>query len=285
MEMRNIKRQVQGKAAMDGAGVHLVRVLGIKTTEDFDPFLMLDSFDSTNPDDYTAGFPFHPHRGIETFTYLAKGDIEHQDSMKNKGSILDGEAQWMTAGSGIMHQEMPRPSDHMLGLQLWVNLPQKDKMAKPAYNSLTREDIPEVPISGGLVRVLAGEYRDGQGNITKGFESQYVKTTAYDITLEPGQELVIPNKPGETVFIFTLVNGIEAAGEIIASKTAVLFGDGDAISLVGAPEGSRFTYYAAMPLHEPIAWGGPIVMNSNKELADAFGDLESGTFIRDEVYI
>lgn len=285
MATRGVKRLVQGKAAIDGAGVHLVRVLGIKTVEDFDPFLMMDSFDSHNPEDYTAGFPLHPHRGIETFTYLVKGDIEHQDSLENKGSILDGEAQWMTAGSGIMHQEMPKASEHMLGLQLWINLPKEHKMTKPAYNGLVSEHIPEVNVPGGLVRVLAGAFTKPDGKTVQGFESQYVKVTAYDISLDAGQEIVFPSDADETAFLFTLVKELIVAGEDIAPKTAVLLGDGDAVSAKGGPEGSRFTYYAAHPLREPVAWGGPIVMNTEAELAQAFEDLDNGTFIKDEVYI
>src|SRR5665647_67662 len=157
--LRTIRKIVTGKNTIDGAGVKLVRVIGYNDTKDFDPFLMLDAFDSTDPDDYTRGFPWHPHRGIETITYLIKGDIEHGDSLGNKGSILDGDCQWMTAGSGIIHQEMPKACERMLGVQLWLNLPAKDKMAEPKYRDIRLQDIPAVKEDAAIVRVISGEYK------------------------------------------------------------------------------------------------------------------------------
>ena len=163
MKKRSIAELVTGRKAIDGAGVHLVRVLGSPTVRNFDPFLMLDAFDSENPDDYTKGFPTHPHRGIETFTYLMRGRIDHEDSLGNAGSIVDGGCQWMTAGSGILHQEMPQPSRHMLGLQLWVNLPRDRKMVDPAYRDVTADMVPAVEEGGARVAIVAGEYKGVAG--------------------------------------------------------------------------------------------------------------------------
>ena len=162
-EIRSIRRIVTGKPATDGAGVKLVRVIGYNDTQDFDPFLMLDAFDSTNPEDYVKGFPWHPHRGIETITYLIRGDIAHGDSLGNKGRILDGECQWMTAGSGILHQEMPQPSERMLGTQLWLNLPAKDKMTEPKYNDIVGENVPTVAEEGLNIRIVSGNYKGTDG--------------------------------------------------------------------------------------------------------------------------
>ena len=158
-DIRSIRKIVTGVHSVDGAGVRLVRVIGHGDTKDFDPFLMLDAFDSVNPDEYIKGFPWHPHRGIETLTYLIQGDIEHGDSLGNKGSILDGECQWMTAGSGIIHQEMPKPCNRMLGVQLWLNLPAKDKMVSPKYHGLAKDDIPVIDEGERQIHVIAGTYK------------------------------------------------------------------------------------------------------------------------------
>lgn len=178
---RKISEQVTGFRTQDGAGVSLVRVLGNGTVKEYDPILMLDSFDSTNPDDYTAGFPMHPHRGIETISYVYRGQMTHKDSLGNEDTIGDGEVQWMTAGSGIMHEEKLPASERMLGVQLWLNLPAKDKMVPPAYHSIKNDEIQEIPVEGGKVRLLAGEY---EGN--KGYESKYLPLNYYDVHLEPG---------------------------------------------------------------------------------------------------
>src|SRR5450759_4985069 len=181
-QMREIRRIVTGANQVDGAGVKLVRVLGPAQTKEFDPFLMLDAFDSRNPADYIKGFPWHPHRGIETVTYLIAGDIEHGDSLGNKGHILDGGCQWMTAGSGIIHQEMPQPAGWMLGLQLWLNLPRKDKWTRPQYRDITAALIPKVQEESGTVGVISGAYGMAQG-ATQG---DYVKALLLDVTLKPG---------------------------------------------------------------------------------------------------
>lgn len=275
---RSIKQVVTGSDQVDGAGVRLVRVLGPRTTADFDPFLMLDAFDSRNPDDYIRGFPWHPHRGIETVTYLIAGDIEHGDSLGNQGHILDGGCQWMTAGSGIIHQEMPQACPRMLGLQLWINLPRRDKWAQPQYRDLNTAKIPLVSEDSGTVRVISGRYRDIQG-ATQG---DYVKATVLDVALQPDSDWSIPVDPQETVFIY-LVEGtglFDQGSTRLASHRAVRFEDGDRFAIQAGPTGVRFVFFAGQPLHEPIAWGGPIVMNTQEELDQAFAELESGTFVR-----
>lgn len=276
MEMRKIEKMVRGQRAIDGAGVRLVRVLGNRDVRDFDPFLMLDSFDSTNPSDYVAGFPTHPHRGIETITYLIAGKIEHEDSLGNRGVIGTGESQWMTAGSGILHQEMPMPSERMLGFQLWLNLPSGEKMCEPAYLGITQQEMPQVTEDGASVRVLSGRFGE-----MAGVTPRHIPATIYDVELAAGREITIATKADETVFIFTIEGDAVISGEAIPSKTAVLFGEGDEIAVSAPPEsGARFIFFSGKPLREPIAWGGPIVMNTREELQQAFDELDRGTFIR-----
>ena len=290
---RTVVKQVSGRPAVDGAGVRLVRVLGSPTVADFDPFLMLDAFDSKNPDDYIKGFPMHPHRGIETVTYLAHGEIEHKDSLGNKGTIVDGGCQWMTAGSGIMHQEMPQASPHMLGLQLWVNLAKKDKMARPKYRDIKPEQITHVREPGVEVRVLSGEYKEHKGAM----RADYVKVTFLDVTLEPGADWTLDTNPDDTVFAYVLY-GECSAGPVpgqspcggrgsnycaqapINAKHAVLFSPGSSLTMKGGGVPTRLVVVAGKPLHEPVAWGGPIVMNTDDELREAFFELEDGTFIK-----
>lgn len=276
MKERNITKLVQGRSAVDGAGVRLVRVLGNDTVRDFDPFLMLDSFDSTNPSDYLAGFPTHPHRGIETVTYLISGHIDHQDSLGNSGTILSGEAQWMTAGSGILHQEMPKTSQRMLGLQLWLNLSQKEKMCHPSYLSITREDIPLVKRNEAEVRVLSGAFEG-----IKGITPHHIPAVIYDISLPSGKELTLSTPSEDTAFVFLIEGEGIISGQSIPSKSAVLFSQGDSVT-VSAPAYAplRYLFFCATPLHEPVAWGGPIVMNTKAELEEAFSDLNRGTFIQ-----
>ncbi len=276
MKLREIQKMVRGQRAVDGAGVRLVRVLGNADVYDFDPFLMLDSFDSTNPSDYTAGFPWHPHRGIETITYLISGRIEHMDSLGNKGVIASGESQWMTAGSGILHQEMPQASDRMLGFQLWLNLPRKEKMAEPAYLSITPKDIPVVTSGNTTVRVLSGSYGDATGVLPR-----HIPASIFDISLPRGESLTLPTKPEENVFVFLIEGDAIVNATLISEKTAVLFGGGDSVAFSAAPERDlRIIFFSGKALHEPIAWGGPIVMNTREELDLAFDELRRGTFIK-----
>lgn len=276
MKKREIMKTVCGQKTTDGAGVRLVRVLGNRDVVDFDPFLMLDSFDSTDPSDYTAGFPTHPHRGIETITYLISGRIDHEDSLGNKGTIYAGESQWMTAGSGILHQEMPKPSDRMLGFQLWLNLPRKEKMTDPAYLSITSEMISHVTKDKADIRILSGRFEGAAGVTPK-----HIPATIYDVNLPKGEEIEIMTQPDETVFLFLIQGDAMIGGQSILSKTAVLFGMGDYIAVSAQPEADlRFIFFSAKSLHEPIAWGGPIVMNTQEELELAFDELRRGVFIK-----
>jgi redox-sensitive bicupin YhaK (pirin superfamily) len=277
--LRTIRKIVTGKNTIDGAGVKLVRVIGYNDTKDFDPFLMLDAFDSTDPDDYTRGFPWHPHRGIETITYLIKGDIEHGDSLGNKGSILDGDCQWMTAGSGIIHQEIPKACDRMLGVQLWLNLPARNKMTAPKYGDIKRENIPVINENENKVHIIAGKYNDMQG----AFNGSYVKATYLDVEVSAGSEWSFNNEKDSTLFIYIL----QGEGsfdpdrkELISEKHAILFNEGDRFLVNASNGGIRFLLLSGKPLKEPIAWGGPIVMNTKEELDLAFKELNENTFIK-----
>lgn len=275
---RAVKKVVTGSVQYDGAGVKLVRVIGNATVYDFDPFLMLDAFDSRDPEDYIKGFPWHPHRGIETVTYLIQGDIEHGDSIGNSGSILDGGCQWMTAGRGILHQEMPQPADRMLGVQLWLNLPQKDKMTHPQYRDIRGDMVPLIHVKGGEVRVISGVY-DGQEGATRG---DYVEMTFLDVKLEPGAVWELPVNTEDTVFLYLVEgNAIVGEGESILreNRSALLLTEGEEVLVEAGKEGVRFLLFAGAPLHEPIAWGGPIVMNTREELNQAFEEIRNGTFI------
>jgi len=280
-KVRMIRRTVAGSNQVDGAGVKLVRVLGPAQTKEFDPFLMLDAFDSRDPADYIRGFPWHPHRGIETITYLIAGDIEHGDSLGNKGHIRDGGCQWMTAGSGIIHQEMPQATPRMIGLQLWLNLPRKDKWAPPQYRDITAARIPRVQDKTGVVGVIAGAY----GNARGATQGDYVQSLLLDVALNPDAAWRLPVDSQSTLFIYIL-EGTGLFGDPAAqveNHRAVLFGEGDEFAVQAGPGGVRFMLFAGRPLREPIAWGGPIVMNTQKELDQAFAEIEAGTFIRETV--
>ena len=213
MAGRRFTQAVRGQHAVDGAGVHLRRVLGIRTIRDFDPFLMLDGFDSSDPADYIKGFPWHPHRGIETVTYLLKGDIEHGDSLGNKGVIGDLQCQWMTAGSGIIHQEMPRASERMLGCQLWVNLPKKDKMTQPAYRDIRQQDVAVVSEKNATVRVLSGNYKNNPGAV----KGEYVRVQYLDVDLAPDSDWSYNETPNDQTMFLYLIDGTLAADEALAN--------------------------------------------------------------------
>lgn len=278
-DIRKIKKITKGEPGVDGAGVKLVRVIGYHDTKDYDPFLMMDAFDSHNPEDYVKGFPWHPHRGIETITYLIEGEIEHQDSLGNIGSIKNGDCQWMTAGSGIIHQEMPKPSNRMLGAQIWLNLPAKYKMVPPKYGDIKHEDIPLVKEGNSTVRIIAGDYK-----ITSGaFKAEYVKATYLDVEVEANSEWHYETEVDATLYLYILKGegSFEpGSNEIITEKQAVLFGSGNKIVVQSKEKGIRFLLLSAMPLDEPIAWGGPIVMNTKDELNRAFQELDENTFIK-----
>lgn len=274
---RQVKDVVQGRAAVDGAGVHLTRVLGAGTMYEYDPFLMLDSFDSKNPDDYIAGFPMHPHRGIETLTYLVKGEMSHRDNIGNEGVIRDGEAQWMTAGSGILHEEMPVAKERILGFQLWINLPAKDKMAKPHYQQLDHTNIGEAEGENFKVRVLSGEYMGA-----KGFTPLYVQARVLDFAPNKGAEISIPVAREDNAFLFLLLGDCEINGQTYTEKSAILLEEGEEIKFTSLQDDARVIVYTAPKLEEPIAWGGPIVMNTRDELEHAFDELRAGTFIKEK---
>jgi len=287
MPERKCTQIVRGQHTIDGAGVHLRRVLGLRTVKDFDPFLMLDGFDSSNPQDYIKGFPWHPHRGIETVTYLLSGDIEHGDSLGNSGFIRDLQCQWMTAGSGIIHQEMPRAAERMLGCQLWVNLPKKHKMTQPAYRDIQQKDVLVVQEENATVRVLSGNYRNNHGAV----KGEYVKVQYLDVKLDPGALWKYNETSNDQTMFLYLIDGTLATDDELVKfeeKTcAILLAassenstDFDETVVKAGNEGARFFLIAARPLKEPVAWGGPIVMNTEEELEEAFRDLDNKTFIR-----
>lgn len=266
---------VQGYPTEDGAGVKLIRVLGNRTAAEYDPILMLDSFDSKNPKDYSAGFPMHPHRGIETISYVYRGKMEHRDSLGFSDTISDGEVQWMTAGSGILHEEMIPESERLLGVQLWLNLPAKDKMVKPEYHSI--KDIEEIPFDGGKIRLLAGSYKNH-----KGFQGKYLPIDYYDIHIEPGKNISIDIEEGRSVMLFTLEGDAKVEDMLIRKKSAVKIGSTDTLKISNTTDGKiQVLFISTVSLKEPISWGGPIVMNTREELIEAFSELENGTFLKD----
>ncbi|MGI6038724.1 MAG: pirin family protein [Clostridiales bacterium] len=275
---RKILKQVRGYRTQDGAGVNLVRVLGNKTVNEYDPILMLDSFDSTNPDDYIKGFPMHPHRGIETISYVYRGQMTHRDSLGNADTIGNGEVQWMTAGSGILHEEQLPASERLLGVQLWLNLPAKDKMVPPAYRSIKNSEIQEIEIENGMIRLLAGEYEG-----TKGYKSKYLPLDYYDIHLDAGASITLNTEQDRSIMLFTLLGDAYIADELITEKTAVKLTDGTRVSIKAADKNVQVLFVSSAYLGEPIAWGGPIVMNTREELQKAFDDLNKGTFLQSEI--
>ena len=272
---RKIKNQVTGFRTKDGAGVSLVRVLGNQTTDEYDPILMLDSFDSINPEDYIAGFPLHPHRGIETISYVYKGQMTHKDSLGNEDTIKDGEVQWMTAGSGIMHEEKLPASERMLGVQLWLNLPAKDKMVPPAYKSIKNSEIQEITLDNGKLRLLAGEY-----NGTTGYKSKYLPLDYYDIHLNPNSSIVLDTDSNRSIMLFTLLGDAYISGELVKEKTAVKLSQGNSVEIKSTDTKAQVLFVSSTRLDESIAWGGPIVMNTKEELNKAFQDLKDGTFLK-----
>lgn len=281
MKQREVTKIVQGSRQTDGAGVHLTRVIGIRDVYDFDPFLMFDAFDSINPADYIKGFPWHPHRGIETVTYLISGLFEHGDSLGNNGAIESGGCQWMTAGSGIIHQEMPQPSERMLGAQLWINLPKKDKITHPKYNDIKAEQIPTVKEDETEIKVISGLYKETKGAM----HGEFVDATYLDVKMNAESEFTLQTKDDETLFVY-LVLGEAHFGpknKLISAKNAVLFSYGEEVLIKTSENDVRMLILMGKPLKEPIAWGGPIVMNTREELNIAFEELEEGTFIKHKI--
>jgi redox-sensitive bicupin YhaK (pirin superfamily) len=266
---------------MEGAGVRLRRAFGFGVTELFDPFLLLDDFRSDNPSDYLKGFPWHPHRGIETITYMHAGTVEHGDSLGNSGVIAAGDVQWMTAGNGIIHQEMPKGDGRgsMHGFQLWANLPAKSKMMPPRYREVKSADIPAItPGAGVTVRIISGNIEGTRGPVRDVvIEPEYI-----DVELAPGASFHHPVKRGNTAIAY-VVGGdghFGGAPEFYPNATLVLFGDGDEVVAEAGKKPMRFLLVSGTPLREPVAWHGPIVMNTQEELRTAFRELEEGTFIR-----
>lgn len=272
-----IIHQEKGMRTQDGAGVRLVRVLSNRTVTAYDPLLMLDSFDSIDPSDYLAGFPMHPHRGIETITYLRQGKMTHRDSLGNEGLITDGGSQWMTAGSGIMHEEMPQASERMLGVQVWLNMPRAQKMAAPAYHDLQAADCPSLAVDGGEVVVIGGEFRG-----LKGFQGQYHPLTFLSIRLEAGGSLTLPLKAGASQTVFLLEGDARLGKVVVEEKTAVRLAEGDQLTLQSVGSPIEVLFFESQALEEPVAWGGPVVMNTQEELEEAFRQLREGTFIQDQ---
>jgi len=281
---RPVARVVPPRPVLEGAGVHLVRSIGTPELDNLDPFLLLDNFDSANPSDYKAGFPYHPHRGIETVTFVRKGEVRHRDSLGHSGSIGAGDIQWMTSGSGILHEEMPqvRP-EGISGLQLWLNLPASEKMTRPKYRDLTADHLPEIETGqGARVRVVAGE-ADG-GRLVGPVEGLSVAPKFLDVTLPPGASFREAVEAGHTAFAYVehgeLFFGPEK--KRVEGPALVVFGDGDSIEVSAGEKGGHFLLAAARPLHEPIARYGPFVMNTRSEIEETLRDLRAGRFIREE---
>lgn len=275
---RSVVKKVKGFRTEDGAGVSLVRVLSHKDIEIFDPILMLDSFDSVNPDDYTAGFPMHPHRGIETVSYVYRGRMQHRDSVGNEDSIANGEVQWMTAGSGILHEESLPASERMLGVQLWLNLPAKNKMCKPEYHSIKNSDIKEIDIDGGKLRLLAGRFCEHEG-----YKGKYLPFDYYDIHIASGSSVELDMDESNSVMIFTLLGNVSVEGEYIEEKTAAKLSNGDKLRIRAEDGKAQVLFMSSKKLEESVVWGGPIVMNTRDELLEAFDELDNGTFLKEKI--
>ena len=291
--IRKVKKVFPGKATIEGAGVHLKRAFGYHNQPLFDPFLLLDEFHSSEPRKYKNGFPWHPHRGIETITYILQGEVEHGDSLGNKGIISAGDVQWMTAGSGIIHQEMPRgdENDVLWGFQLWTNLPASHKMMKPRYREIKSAEIPEVTLYNGVkAKVICG----GVDN-TSGPVMDIVTDPEYlDVTVPSNIDFIRPVHPrytalayvlsGEAVFEHVPDNGVWK-DYLVGKGKVVLFEKGENIKVSTGAEKVRFLLMTGKPLNEPIAWYGPIVMNTEKELEIAFSEYEKGTFLKHKAKI
>ena len=276
---RPITHTSLGFRTQDGAGVQLVRVLSNQTADIFDPILMLDSFDSTDPKDYEAGFPMHPHRGIETISLLVRGAMTHRDSLGNEDTISDGEVQWMTAGSGILHEEVLPASERMLGVQLWLNLSAQNKMVSPDYHALRVNSIPRYEFEGGYLRVISGSFKDVQG-----FSPEYNPLTYYEVHLQPGASIEIEDAPDRSVMVFTLLGNAFIAGTSVEEKTAIKLGEGSYTRFeANSVDETIILYISAEKLGESIAWGGPIVMNAQEELQLAFQELQNGNFIKENL--
>lgn len=300
MSIRPVKKIIQSKPTMEGAGVHLRRAFGFGDTKEFDPFLLLDDFRNDNPEQYRAGFPWHPHRGIETITYVLAGEVDHGDSLGNKGTLGAGDVQWMTAGSGIMHQEMPRgdAQGRMHGFQLWANLPRSLKMTAPRYQDIKANDVPEIVDDDGTkVRVVTGEFWGKKGPV----EGVAADPRYLDISVPPGKRKTFKVEVDRHAFAyifagsgafasaskpFGVLTEKQVGGEEIVlreqtgNRSLIVFDRGDEVTVQAGEEGIRFLLVSGKPIEEPVAWYGPIVMNTQAELQQAVSELRSGTFIR-----
>ena len=300
MSIRPVKRIVKSSPTTEGAGVKLHRAFGFGDTGEFDPFLLLDDFRNDRPDDYRAGFPWHPHRGIETITYVLAGTVEHGDSLGNRGSLAAGDVQWMTAGRGIMHQEMPQGDERgrMHGFQLWANLPSSLKMTAPRYQDIPAPEIPDVVDDDGTrVRVICGDFWGKRGPVDGiAADPRYL-----DVSVPPGRRKTLRVETDRHAFAYVfagsgtfrdasqpfgvLTEKEGGDGEVLVrertgNRSLVLFDRGDEVTVEAADEGIRFLLVSGKPIEEPVAWYGPIVMNTNAELREAMAELRDGTFIR-----
>ena len=276
---RKVKKLLERQLTIEGAGVKLKRVLGNDENSTLDPFLLLDHFGSDDPKDYIKGFPWHPHRGMETVTYMWTGEVEHGDSMGNKGVIKSGDVQWMTAGSGIIHQEMPKKYNGLMqGFQLWVNLPAKKKMTDPKYRGIEKQLIPIFQKDGAKIKVIAGKVNGTKGPV----QDLAIDIEYFDIELTAGKTFEHATPKNYTVFAYVVEGSIEILGKQAMQGQCAVLGDGDLVKITSCND-SRFLFISGEPLNEPVAWRGPIVMNTEEELDTAFEELEAGTFIKSSV--
>ena len=281
IEDRKIDKILKSKATIEGAGVKLKRVFGYQEVPMLDPFLLLDHFGSDNPADYMAGFPWHPHRGIETVTYMLSGEVEHGDSLGNSGTIQSGDVQWMTAGSAIIHQEMPQEYNGLMqGFQLWVNLPKANKMMEPRYRDVKKKDIPEIQRPDGItIKVISGQVDGVSGPV----QDIVVDIQYLDVTMPPNYKWQHPITKGYKAFAYVITGeGFfdTQMEKIVANEHLAVFQDGDRVSIASKEQELRFLLVSGEPLGEPVAWGGPIVMNTQEELNLAFKEFNEGTFIK-----
>jgi len=281
---RPVARVVTPEPVIEGAGVHLRRSIGTRGLDHLDPFLLLDHFESVDPRDYEAGFPYHPHRGIETVTIVRKGEIQHKDSLGHRGAIGAGDIQWMTSGSGILHEEMPQVrTEGIGGLQLWLNLPAREKMSRPKYRDLEGERLTETETAeGARIRAIAGEA--DHGRLVGPVEGLAVAPKFVDVTLPAGAAIREAVPRGHTAFAYVDHGEVRFGPERTPARgpALVIFGDGDIVEASAGPSGGRFLLAAAKPLGEPIARHGPFVMNTRAEIEQTLQDLRTGHFIRNE---
>lgn len=276
--MRSIMEIFNAGKTLEGAGVHLHRGFGNPHVPKFDPFLLFDDFSSENPADYLPGFPMHPHRGIETVTYILGGEVEHEDSIGTKGRIGKGDVQWMTAGSGILHQEMPKGERGLKGFQLWVNLPRDKKLTKPRYQEVQSKEIPEVPYGKyALVRVISGKFNEVDAPVSE----IYAEPLYFDIKVKDSDSFTIPIPHGYNAFLYVFDNSISIRGKRLhEGQVGLLDRIGSELKIDVGSSGARFLLAAGKPLGQPIAWYGPIVMNTRDELVTAVQDLQTGNFVK-----